>query len=177
MGSGWVPAPGVVVVISDALERRSLVDRYTGAAMLVLVVGIRRVYGRTQCGETVGLPRSSQRRGVWFWSGEIMGGRLLEGAGRRHGRRVERSRERDRRRPSLYAVLVTRGEVRPAFGFWRRAVGPFTIPPHHVTPSYATIAPCSQAGANVFVPIKFQAAAFVLVFTPRGCIRRGSEQT
>ena len=89
MGSGRVPAAGVIILVSDALERRGLVDGYARAAMLVLMVGIRRVYGGTKRRETVKLPRSSQRGGFRLRSGQIISGRLFQGAGRRHLLRAE----------------------------------------------------------------------------------------
>lgn len=48
MGPRGIPAPTVIVLSAHALERCSLVDRYTRAAMLVLVVGVWVLHRSTQ---------------------------------------------------------------------------------------------------------------------------------
>lgn len=80
-----VPAPGVIISVPDALERRALVDGHARAPMLVLVVRVGRVDGRTERREAIGLPRAGQRGRVGLGSREIvMPARFV---GRRHRRR------------------------------------------------------------------------------------------
>ena len=90
VGPGRVPAAGIVILVPNALERRGLVDRHAGAAMLILVVPVWRIYSGTESGEAIGLPGSSQGRRIGLGGREIVGERLLGGAGRGH--RLERTR-------------------------------------------------------------------------------------
>ena len=90
VGPSRVPAAGIVILVPNALERCGLVDRHAGAAMLILVVPVWRIYSGTESGEAIGLPGSSQGRRIGLGGWEVIGGRLLRGAGRGHG--VERRR-------------------------------------------------------------------------------------
>lgn len=48
MGSSRISAPSVIILSSDALERRGLVDGHARAAMLILMISIRRIDGRAE---------------------------------------------------------------------------------------------------------------------------------
>ncbi len=88
MRSSRVPAPGVIVLPADALERRSLVDGHARASVLVLVIRIRGVNGGTERREAVWLAGPSQRRRFGLRGREVVGGRLFQRALRCHRRRV-----------------------------------------------------------------------------------------
>jgi len=60
MSPSGVPTPGIVILSTHTLEGRRLVDGYTGAPMLVLMVCVGSLYRRTQRRESIGLPRAGQ---------------------------------------------------------------------------------------------------------------------
>ena len=132
MGPGRIPAAGIVILVSDTLERRGLVDRDARAAMLVLVVAIRRIYGGTEGRETIGLPGSSQGGGIGLGGRKIIGLSLFRRVGRGH--RLERLRGW-RSEGMEESICCQPDDVRRAFGLWQGRVSPSRAIhniPHHV---------------------------------------------